>query len=296
MDINLLSCDAFVVDEVHNFNRAFNKVKKGSRVYGQIRNSKGKLKANIDEGGKVQANIKGALRYPENVYSYDTKANYNVRGEVQNFIAICLYFQERGRKISKGQKRNIENTIFLSATPFTDDNFQMLSLFGALSTSKLMQGNVFNTFDFFQVYAKELWQKDIDYQNRYTLFPKIIGYKNNYALSQLIKTFTNFKISDAEIEAQRPQKVIIGTEAPRIEGAEEDESLQNYKESNRQIAARGRGAAFDCFRSNVFNFNGKPNIKKLTPPPTSNRLTNSSSVLLDSCALLIDESSYIFWL
>ena len=226
MDINLLSCDAFVVDEVHNFNRAFNKVKKGSRVYGRIENSKGRLKENVTEGGKVQANVKGSLRYPENVYAYDTKANYNVRGEVQNFISICLYFQERGRKISKGQKRNIENTIFLSATPFTDDNFQMLSLFGALSTSKLMQGNVFNTFDFFQVYAKELWQKDIDYQNRYTLFPKIVGYKNNYALSQLIKTFTNFKISDAEIEAQRPQKVIIGTEAPRIEGAEEDEGLQ----------------------------------------------------------------------
>ena len=230
MDINLLSCDAFVVDEVHNFNRAFNKVKKGSRVADVLRGAKskyypeGKEKEFPTRGGKVQANVKGALRYPENVYAYDTKANYNIRGEVQNFIAVCLYFQDRGRIISQGMKRTIENTIFLSATPFTDDNFQMLSLFGSLNTRKLMQSHVFNTFDFFQLYAKELWQKDIDYQNRYTLFPKIVGYKNIYALSQLIKSFTNFKISDAEIEAQRPQKVIVGTDPIRIQSVT-DESL-----------------------------------------------------------------------
>ena len=88
-----------------------------------------------------------------------------------------------------------------------------------------MQGNVFNTFDFFQLYAKEKWQKDIDYQNRYTLFPKIVGYKNIYSLSQLIKSFTNFKISDEEIEKNRPLKVVVGTEAPRIKGIEDDEAL-----------------------------------------------------------------------
>jgi len=222
LDINLLSCDAFIVDEVHNFNRAFKVVKKGTRVANKLE-ARGKVKSRPDDGGIVRANVVGGIRYPEAVYSYDTKANYNVRGEVQNFIAICLYFQDRGRIISEGLKRKIENTIFLSATPFTDDNFQMLSLFGALSTSKLMQGHVFNTFDLFQVYAKELWQKDIDYQNRYTLFPKIVGYKNIYALSQLIKSFTNFKISDAEIEAQRPQKVIVGTDAPTIEGVDKSD-------------------------------------------------------------------------
>jgi hypothetical protein len=222
MDINLLSCDAFMVDEVHNFNRAFNNVRKGSRVARKI-GTKSSTHSRPVQAGKVQANIKGALRYPENVYAYDTKANYNIRGEVQNFIALCLYFQDRGRVISRGHKRKVENTIFLSATPFTDDNFQMLSLFGAMSASKLMQGNVFNTFDFFQLYAKELWQKNIDYQNRYTLFPKIVGYKNVYALSQLIKTFTNFKISDKEIEKRRPQKVIVGTTSPRIKGVEDDE-------------------------------------------------------------------------
>ena len=222
LDINLLSCDAFIVDEVHNFNRAFKVVKKGTRVADKLM-ARGNVKDRPSDGGIVRANVVGGIRYPEAVYAYDTKANYNIRGEVQNFIAICLYFQDRGRIISEGLKRKIENTIFLSATPFTDDNFQMLSLFGALSTSKLMQGHVFNTFDLFQVYAKELWQKDIDYQNRYTLFPKIVGYKNIYALSQLIKSFTNFKISDAEIEAQRPQKVIVGTDAPTIEGVDKSD-------------------------------------------------------------------------
>ena len=221
LDINQLSCDAFIVDEVHNVNRAFNNVKKGSRAAYTL--GQGNNRRNPPKGGKVQANIKGSLRYPENVYAYDTKANYNIRAEIQNFISICLYFQERGRVISEGQKRKIENTIFLSATPFTDDNFQMLSLFGSMSASKLMQANVFNTFDFFQLYAKELWQKDIDYQNRYTLFPKIVGYKNIYSLSQLIKSFTNFKISDVEIEKERPKKVVVGTQAPRIKGVQDDD-------------------------------------------------------------------------
>lgn len=220
MDMNRLACDAFIVDEVHNFNRAFNVVKKGSKVTAEILGRKGKYGRKTEEtnkeGGKINAHMKGVLRYPELVFEYDTKANYNIRGEVQNFIAVCLYFQERAEAISKNQKRKIDNTIFLSATPFTDDNFQMLSLFGALSMRRLMQGNVFNTYDFFQVYAKELWQKDIDYQNRYTLFPKIVGYKNIYSLSQMIRTFTNFKISDAEIEAKRPSKIIVGVKPPQI--------------------------------------------------------------------------------
>jgi len=58
MDINLLSCDAFVVDEVHNFNRAFNKVQKGSRVAYVL--PKGRREYAQSEGGKVQANVKGA--------------------------------------------------------------------------------------------------------------------------------------------------------------------------------------------------------------------------------------------
>jgi superfamily II DNA or RNA helicase len=226
MELSRLNCDAFVVDEVHNFNRAFNMVRKGSMVAQELQGRQGKYgrntEENIPQGGMVNANVKGTIRYPEKVFEFDTSANYNIRGEVQNFIAVCLYFQERARLISEPTTRKIDNTIFLSATPFTDDNFQMLSLFGALSMKRLMQGNIFNTFDFFQLYAKELWQKDIDYQNRYTLFPKIVGYKNIYSLSQMIRTFTNFKISDAEIEAKRPAKILVGVKPPNIDGAQDD--------------------------------------------------------------------------
>ena len=233
MELSRLNADAFVVDEVHNFNRAFKQVMTGLRVepvyktrstrkdkssYREEKKSFRDIKdTQIDDLNMIRAKGKGNVLFDTIAYTYDTKANYSVRPEVQNFIAICLYFQRRGEKISENQKRKIENTIFLSATPFTDDNFQMLSLFGAMSAKKLAQGNVFNTFDFFQTYANELWQKDIDYQNQYTLFPKIVGYKNVYALSNLIRTFTNFKISDAEINSNRPQKVIIGVETPTLD-------------------------------------------------------------------------------
>ena len=38
----------------------------------------------------------------------------------------------------------------------------------------------------------------------------------------MIRSFTNFKISDAEIEADRPQKVVVGTDAPELKGVQDD--------------------------------------------------------------------------
>lgn len=227
MAIGRLNCDAFVVDEVHNFNRAFKKVEQGTRlrnIFGQVtpKNERLEKETKSNTRGMIRMQGKGNVLFPTENFEYNSKANYSVRAEVQNFIAICMYFQERAKTIGEGQKRRIENTIFLSATPFTDDNFQMLSLFGALSQEKLAQANINNTFDFFQVYANELWQKDIDYQNQYTLFPKIVGYKNVYALSNLIRNFTNFKISDKEINRRRPHKVIIGTDRPKLDKNNED--------------------------------------------------------------------------
>ena len=79
----------------------------------------------------------------------------------------------------------------------------------------MLHGHVFNTFDFFQLYVRELWVKDIDYQNNYSLFAKIVGYKNIYSLSQMIKSFTDFKVSDEEINKNRPIKALIGTTKPK---------------------------------------------------------------------------------
>ena len=218
-DLNRLSCDAFIVDEIHNFNKAFSQVAKGTSMPDQIRTGAGDYNYDAQKNAKVQRIlIQGRAGSDVEQLIFDTSANYDLRADVQNFIAVSLYFQDRGQKIAINQKRKIENTIFLSATPFTDDNFQMLSLFGTMSLDKLRQAHIFNTFDFFQLYAKERWSKDIDYKNNYTLFPKIVGYKNIYSLSQLIRAYTNFKISDEEINANRPEKVILGTDAPKLKG------------------------------------------------------------------------------
>jgi len=199
MNISELNVDAFMVDEAHNFNRAFKKPQKGSKVGTRIRQAFGSL-----------------VNKPKIVF--DTFANYNIRAEVHNFISICFYFQKRGDKISQYQTRKLQNTIFLTATPFTDDNFQMLSLFGALSTEKLYRSGVYSLFDFFRLYVNEIWRKDIDYQGRYGLTPKIESYKNVYSMSQLIRSFTNFQISSKEIAAKRPQKVPLAVEDIVIDG------------------------------------------------------------------------------
>ena len=215
LDINLLNCDAFIVDEVHNFNRGFNKVLRGTRV-DQNRGRNDVVKSTPQDFGKIQANVKGNLVGGTDSWAYDFDTNYNINAKVQVFISVCMYFQGRAKLISDGQKRKISNTIFLSATPFTDDNFQMLTLFGALDSKKLFEAGIYNTFDFFRTYVNELWQKDIDYQNQYTLFAKVVGYKNTYALSQLIKSYTDFRITDKEIEANRPLKVLVGVDPIRL--------------------------------------------------------------------------------
>ena len=199
MNISELGVDCLMVDEAHNFNRAFKKPQKGSMRMGVVRQAFGSL------SNKTKI-------------VYDTFANYNIRNEVHNFISICFYFQKRADKISQRQTRKLQNTIFLTATPFTDDNFQMISLFGALSTEKLYRSGVYSLFDFFRLYVNEIWRKDIDYQGRYGLTPKIESYKNVYSMSQLIRSFTNFQISSKEIDAKRPQKIPLAVEDIVIDG------------------------------------------------------------------------------
>ena len=218
LPLALLNTQAFIVDEVHNFNRLFNRVKVGTkvkeRVHGRRMRNTNTLALKYAEkpgAGEYNAHVTGRPSPPDMRKDFNTKSNYSLKGEVQNFLAICLYYQNIAGAISGRGKRKLANTIFLSATPFTDDNFQMVSLFGGLSREKMLQANVFNTFDFFQLYVRELWVKDIDYQNNYSLFAKIVGYKNIYSLSQMIKSFTDFKVSDEEINKNRPIKALIGT-------------------------------------------------------------------------------------
>lgn len=231
LPLQLLACQAFIVDEVHNFNRLFKRVKKGGQferaLHGGPRQGRRKKDSTLPYGGQSEMIALGRPNQPNIQFNYDTFANYSLQPTVQNFLAVCLYFQDVAKRIQPTERRKIENTIFLSATPFTDDNFQMLSVFGALNMNKLLQGHVFNTFDFFKLYAKELWAKDINYKNQYTLFAKIVGYKNIYSLSQMIKSFTDFKISDEEIEKNRPIKALIGTKKP--ERMPEDEALSKLR-------------------------------------------------------------------
>ena len=227
LDINLLNCDAFIVDEVHNFNRGFSKVLRGTRVEPQ-RGRKDVVKYRDKDVDRIQANVKGSLvGLATDSWEYNFNTNYSVNVRVQSFIGVCMYFQGRAKLISEGQKRKISNTIFLSATPFTDDNFQMLTLFGALDSRKLYEAGIYNTFDFFRTYVNELWQKDINYQNQYTLFAKVVGYKNIYSLSQLIKSYTDFRISDKEIEANRPLKVLVGVDEVKLTTLDKSEVIED---------------------------------------------------------------------
>ena len=90
MQIERLACDAFIVDEVRNFNRAFNKVPKGTMVPSKT----GKKGDQTPDGNKARIHVKG--RPSRLINRLSSTPLITMRIGVQNFISVALYFQ-RGR-------------------------------------------------------------------------------------------------------------------------------------------------------------------------------------------------------
>ena len=185
-----LNVDALIVDEIHNFNRIIDKV--------QRRVSNGKNYKRL-YGKAINNQTDGA----ESVIEYSFKSNSLPTMNKFNLFALSKYIQNR--------KNQQQNTILLSATPFTDDNYQLLSLFNMIDKSRMDGLGVPNAYEFYMKYVIEEWKWDINQRNQFGLFAKIEGYNNGYALSSFIKSFGNFKISDKEIERRRPIKYTISS-------------------------------------------------------------------------------------
>jgi len=200
IDIDDLNVDTLIVDEIHNYNRIIDKVhrratfgeydeKRWGRLFGKALNNKKEM---------------------QDVIEYSFKSNSLPTVNKFNLFSLAKYIQSR--------KKTHQNTILLSATPFTDDNYQMLSLFNMIDKNKMDSLGIDNAYQFYMKYVIEEWKWDINQRNQFGLFAKIEGYNNGFALSGFIKSFGNFKISDKEIERRRPIKYTISsTQQPRKE-------------------------------------------------------------------------------
>jgi hypothetical protein len=210
IDVGRLNIDAVVVDEAHNFNAIIEKV--NARV-----GDDPKMKSM----GRAKNKSKWVGRKPwrreefevDNVYSFSFENNQSLVAKGFNFMSLLLYIQNKA-KFTQGHllpKDVSDNVILLTATPFTDNNFQMLSLYFAMNKGLSAEMGVNNAYDFFSTYVSEIWKLDINERGSLSLFPKVDDYYNPKALSNYIKTFADFKVSDAEIQKNRPEKVVVSS-------------------------------------------------------------------------------------
>ena len=190
IDVQQLNVDTIIVDEVHNFNRIIDKVNRRSSLGGAYTRLYGKARNNAEDGAEL-------------VMEYSFKSNSLPTVNKFNMFALCKYIQ--------GVQKGRQNTILLSATPFTDDNYQLLSIFNMINKDRMDDLGIENSYEFYMKYVIEEWKWDINQRNQFGLFAKIEGYNNGYALSSFIKSFGNFKISDKEIERRRPIKYTISS-------------------------------------------------------------------------------------
>ena len=136
-----LNVDTIIVDEVHNFNRIIDKVNRRSSLGGQFTRLYGKARNNAEDGAEL-------------VMEYSFKSNSLPTVNKFNMFALCKYIQ--------GVQKGRQNTILLSATPFTDDNYQLLSIFNMINKDRMDDLGIENSYEFYMKYVIEEWKWDIN--------------------------------------------------------------------------------------------------------------------------------------
>ena len=234
-----LNIDGICVDEIHNFNNLISKpreqilanvnmVRSGSSLtnnYFHIlptMNASAELKTlpdgttiNSGKGLKINEgtlyhnpnnfNLPVAQTFTENSYrlKYYSSGKSGYTTAPANLISLIFEIQQ------KEENKSVNNTILMSATPFTDNIFQMFSVFGMTNLDKMKESNISSVWDFFVTFVKEEWRYNITHRQTFGLFPEIQSYYNSAAMSNFIISMANFKVSDKIIEADRPLKYYI---------------------------------------------------------------------------------------
>ena len=232
LSLATLNITGIVVDEIHNFNNLVNRPRPTTLSLVPDRPRLDEVHFTLLPTEKSSAVMKKlpdgstiAQKGVDNDRPYQIKFNTSGKGSYKtsptNLFALILEVQNTA-KYQYGVSD--KNTIMMSATPFTDNVFQMFTVFGMTNLDRLKEANMDKVFDFFITYVKEEWRFNLTHRNQFGLFAEIEGYYNTFAMSNFIKTFANFKVSDAVIEASRPQKYLIPQGPP--EKTNKDEKLQ----------------------------------------------------------------------
>ena len=208
ISLERLNVDTIVVDEIHNFNNIAHRA--GAMGWEHTGSKTFYDPYTLSQTGRRSKNttiyyalekVRGASknRFTTKFDGYGQGSDKN--GQKLTVASMCLETQYR--------KKNVNNVILLSATPFTDTPFQVLSVLGMANYEMLQENGIKNAWDFFNNYVDETYKYMIRWDGAYGLFVDIGSYYNDKALSNLITNVSNVKITDEKIEASRPKKAII---------------------------------------------------------------------------------------
>ena len=227
-----LNVSGIVVDEIHNFNNLIGKPRPHTLSYVPlVRLQKGEnRKLHLLPTQSASARL-SSLPNGSRVSlgkAFDVRYNSSGKGKlaVGSTGLMSLIFEIQNSSINKAKKVN--NSIVMSATPFTDNVFQMFSVLGMTNRKRLKESNLQKVFEFFVTFVKEEWRFNITHKNEFGLFSEIQGYYNTFAMSNFIKAMANFKVSDVDIEKNRPKKYLIPQEKGLRDQAGSNTSSVNY--------------------------------------------------------------------
>ena len=234
-----LNINGVIVDEIHNFNNLVatprtHVLANVSDVRGSSSNKSLYLLPTVKSNAIMRKLPDGSAVNPQKGLdedgSYKIGFNSSGKGSLKvgptNLMNIVMQVQRNSNVRGLSSK----NSIMLSATPFTDNVFQMFSVLGMTNVERMREANLEKVFDFFITFVKEEWRFNITHRNEFGLFAEIQGYYNSAAMANFVKAFSNFKISDRQIEETRPDKYIIPQQVGKETEPGENISSLNFSE------------------------------------------------------------------
>ena len=174
--------DMIVIDEAHNFNHLFTKVLSAVRP---------------------EQTDKGNINREKNPYSSirETAGGKEASSRAEKLFWISRYVQSKSR---------INNTILLSATPFTNSPTQVFSLLTILDYDALKETSVGIMKDFYDLFAKIEYAEDFKTDLRIVKREKLTGWINIIAMQKLIyRCFDKSSREDEEKAVIRPKKIVL---------------------------------------------------------------------------------------
>jgi hypothetical protein len=296
ISLERLNIDAVVVDEIHNFNNIVNRAgakgweHSGSKTYYNPstlsyegrRSKRTETYYSLDKVSRASKS-KYLMKYDSTGRASDQK------GSKLTTAAICMDIQYR--------KEDINNVLLLSATPFTDTPFQVISVLGMANYQMLQENGIESAWDFFNNYVDETYKYDLRHDGAYGLFIDVNGYYNDKALSNLITNVSNVKITDEKIEASRPKKAIIPANKMSKDTDEKIASTTNMGDSfdelekvNSRVQLSENQEKFqEIIRAYITDDEDQRPIKEIFPI-NEDRITKISSSSLDEEVNILVES------